>query len=196
MNNNNLDKILRKLGDFDPHANPNWDAFLADNESHLQNPDKNPDQVSGKNTRYSRGIQHTGILFLAIAAIFTTWYLTGDNLNSDSDKTPEKHMATQPREKANAPDETKTGTYIFDEPESISEQPKQASDEVQPQVNDNSIDAVIPISIDEIETEKIIEPEVLQNKTQDSKGVIISDTVFIKKTIFIKDTIRMKKIIR
>ena len=195
MKNSNLDKILRKLGDFDPRATPNWEGFLADNESHLQNPDSAPDQVFEKSTRYSRGVQHIGIVFLVIATLFTTWYFAED-LIVTSEKTPEKHQATQPLENATVPAESKTGTFTIDETESISEQPKYNSDEIQSQVNNNLIDAVYPISIEEIEPDKILEPTVLQKKPQNSNDVIISDTVIIRKTIYIKDTVRMKKIIK
>jgi hypothetical protein len=199
MTINNLDKILKNLDDFDPQAKPNWDAFLAENESSL-NIDKTPARSSGESIRISQGIKFTGILVLSLAVFFSTWYFTTDNQSADSQQTPEKHQATQ------SPDNT-TKSFNTEQDFQLNEQLVPLPEQSNQLIEDNTIFGNNPIETNATELNPMDDnqvqldetigtvpnPEVSQEQNTTETVIRITDTVVVKKTIIVKDTVRIPK---
>lgn len=204
MTINNLDKILRNLDDFDPQAKPNWDAFVAENESGLPSPKKAPARPSDWSIATSQSVKFTGILVLTLAVFFSTWYFTTDKPGAENQQTPEKHQATQSQDNTIESVNTRQDILLNEQLVPLPEHSNQL-------IEDNTIYTISPLEATGIETDPLGSIQVLLDEAIEptmelgqSSGlsrdesptetlVRISDTVVVKKTIIVKDTIRVTK---
>lgn len=190
MKDKNLDKILKQLGDFDPQAKPDWDAFIADNESQISRNENTPGNGAGKSIASNRTLRYAGIFAAAVVALFMTWYFTGTSLDTATQQVlPE----TQ--------DVEVTGDQQDKAPEAIEKigidkiEINQPEVEIQPNLKDDAKALKMQI-IETGQIENAELPEIINDKPAikpaSSPTVIIKDTVFMKKTIYVTDTVKRK----
>lgn len=190
MKDKNLDKILKPLRDFDPQAKPNWDAFIAENESQIVSNGKIPENEAGRSILSNKTLRYAGTFAAAVVALFIAWYFTGTSLDT---ATPQVLPETQ--------DIEVTGDQQDKAPEAIEKigidkiEINQPEVEIQPNLQDDAKALKMQI-IETGQKENSELPEIINDnpiiKPASSPTVIIKDTVFMKKTIYITDTVKRK----
>lgn len=191
MKNKNLDTILKSLGDFDPQAKPNWDGFLAENESQLTPAGETPVSNAGKTVFMNNSLKYAGIAAAVVVGLLIGWYFIGssqgdtqpfeqqNSLNIETQKVQPDETGRLSNEKAQMTKPEINHTLITDQP-GIS-QPFQLETE-DPGLSSEP-ELVIPDN----------QPEMFEiQETGQGNTVIIKDTVFVKKKIYVTDTIRRK----
>ena len=189
MKNKDLDKMLNHLGDFDPLAKPDWEAFIAENETRINPAGKTPVMNAGKKAFINSGLRYAAIVAVASLGLLIAWYFAGTPLDSaqpvkvqESEETvTEKDL---PLQAESVPESN---------PEGFESQPEQLIISDRPEVNQ-------PHQIQTLDFELAIEPEVLDiqdepvhfnmQEPDQHNTIIIKDTVFVKKKVYVTDTIR------
>ncbi len=190
MKDKHLDKILKKLGDFDPQAKPNWDAFIAENESQINNNGKISENEAGKNIVPNKTLRYAGVAATAVVALFIAWYFTGIPFDTSA-----------PQNLPEQQDVEVVGDRQNNVPESIEKidvreiENTQPEVEIQPNIQEDAKSLKTQI-IEPAETNNTNLPDVFDNEQavepSSPKTVIIKDTVFMKKTIYVTDTVKRK----
>lgn len=188
MKNRDLDKILTQLGNYDPQAKPNWDAFLADNESRINANGKTPGNVPGKGILSNKTVRYAGAFMVAAAGLVIAWYFAGspqDSSQPEEGGQPQKtEIITDQPEQAEVPEMKPTEV----EPVSTTV----TEDEQSPDTEELKVDSQ-PEQTKPEATKP--EPSVQDQDKSDIKQVekvTVTDTVFLKKTIYITDTVKRK----
>ncbi len=196
MNDKNLDRILKTLEDFDPQAKPNWEAFVAGNEAHLENTDKTIDQLTGKAAKSFTGIKYAAIILTVVTSIFFIWYFsgTGSDVSTQQNAIPEaiQTPATLPINNTDEPFTEETIPSVTDKP-NVSQEFLNESIIIDDLNTTSGIESVVGSS-GNIGLPVIEEPTTILPKQNENPVLIkITDTVFVKKTIIVNDTIKVKK---
>ena len=196
MTDKNLDKILKTLEDFDPQAKPNWEAFAADNEAHLENADKTIDQVAGKATKSFTGIKYAAIILSFVTGILFVWYFsgTGSDFSTEQNIVPQtiQAPATSPNNNTDEPSSEEIIPALTSKPD-VSQESLNESIIIDAQNPTSGIDLKVEsssnVALPVIEETSIISPAQNENPVI----IKISDTVFVKQTIIVTDTLKVKK---
>lgn len=196
MTNKNLDKILKTLEDFDPQAKPNWEAFVAANEAHLENANKTIDQVVVKATKSFTGIKYAAIMLTVVAGILFIWYFSGTGSDvSTEQKTIHEVIqapAALPNNTLDEPSSEEIIPSVTEKPD-VSQEPINESIIIDVQNNTNGNDSKMGspgnIGLPVIEESTSISPD----KNEKPVVIKLTDTVFVKKTIIVTDTVKVKK---
>lgn len=191
MKNKNLDTILKSLGDFDPQAKPDWDGFLAENESRLNPTCKTPVSNAGKTAFMNSSLRYAAIVTVAALGLLIGWYFVGNP--SDNTQPAEQQEPLKIEAAKDQPDET--GTLTNEKAQITKPEINQTLITDQPGINQ-------PVQLEtekfglSTEPELLIpdgQPEIIENQDHgQGNTVIIKDTVFVKKKIYVTDTIRRK----
>jgi len=196
MTNKNLDKILKTLEDFDPQAKPNWEAFVAGNEAHLENVNKTIDQVAVKATKSFAGIKYAAIMLTVVAGILFIWYFsgTGSDVSTEQNTIHEviQAPAALPNNTLDEPSSEEIIPSVTEKPD-ISQETINETIIIDGQNNTNGNDLEIGSSgnivLPVIEESAPISPD----QTQNPVIIQISDTIVVQKTIIVTDTVKVKK---
>jgi len=194
MKDKNLDKILKQLGDFDPQAKPDWEAFVADNKSRINTEGKIPGNGSGKGILAGKATRYAGAFMVAVTGLLVAWYFAGspvDPAQPADEPAPQKTEVTadQPEEAEVPVVEPKEVTPVTEtSPEDLLTE-SQEKDQVQPLATESE-PAKTEITDSGNETRDNDKAELEKPEQEDT--VIITDTVFMKKTIYVTDTVKRK----
>lgn len=197
MKNKDLDKILKQLGDFDPQAKPNWEAFIADKESRLKEPSKISGTGAGNNFFRNQHLRNAGLALIVVAGLLLTWYYSGNTIltsKTEDNKAPQKIENTikipeQQRQ------ENLTGSEPAEQPARVKAQAADEKPQPEKQI-DNTPVTRSKLSEKQAETPK--EPNLTRaekyHNSQPAKSttVTVTDTVYVKKTIHVTDTVKRK----
>jgi len=190
MKNKDLDKMLKQLGDFDPQAKPDWEAFVAENEPRINTNRKTPDNESGKGFMGSKTARYAGAFIAAVTALFITWYFAGSPTLPSPDPQPQKTEIRQDQPQETPTPEIKSAKA---ESESVSTEIQksehESGEEWQPVKAEPDPDLKELAKPDTPEQEP--ETTKFQN-TEPAEPVTVTDTVYIKRTIHITDTVKRK----
>lgn len=195
MKDKNLDKILKQLGDFDPQAKPDWEAFIAENESHINTAEKIPGNGDGKGILASKATRYAGAFMVAVTGLLIAWYFMGspaDPAEPEKNPKPQKTQIT-----ADQPEEAEVPEL---KPKEATPDPETSPEETMTETQEKNQSQPAATAQDEpINAEKTdavkdsgnnAEAEV--QKPEQEETVIITDTVFMEKTIYITDTVKRK----
>lgn len=191
MTNKDLNKILKQLEDFNPQAKPNWEAFLAENETRLDFTDKTIDQSDAGKTGKFAGLKIAAVIFTLITGIFFLWYFSDSDqaepvniietiqsidkpvtLDNDTGFPDENTLIAAPDQKVQE-EEKANGPLINKEDPTMQTLIDQADGEAMP--NTDGAGEIIPAL-------QPANPVVIK----------ITDTVRVRKTIYISDTVKIK----
>lgn len=196
MKNKDLDKILKQLGDFDPQAKPNWEAFVADKESLLKEPSKIPGTGAGNNFSRDHYLRNAGFALIVVAGLLLTWYYSGNTILSP--KTEENTTPQKIEKTIGIPEqipENIAGPKPVEQPVSVKDQANHEKPQPEMQIEKTPVH---PNKKTEKQANTPDEPRgTSAEKDQTSQPaksntVTVTDTVYVKKTIHITDTVKRK----
>jgi hypothetical protein len=190
----NLDKMLRKLDNFQPDARADWDAFYKKNKNRIP--------VRGSKGIVSKSFVRVSLVLITLIAVFTGGYFyfqpsspTDENVKSEQNITGQtpKNPAGAAHPDSNLQQEAirqntvilpQTGAPVMDNNAAgavkITSGPGAIIQETLPQSNIHPADNMI-----------IDEPDA--GPVPSKSDSTIEEPVIIRKTVIIKDTIRVSK---
>lgn len=191
MNNKDLNKILKPLRDFNPQVKPNWEAFVANQGSHLTSAEKAANRTAENSNTLFTGIKYAAFVLTIVAGLFYLWFLVTDNNDTPTKLQDADKLIEAP---ANANSFDNNQAVIEDEP---GKQPANISADRKsrpPVVNQAKEQTPKAVSGEEQIPESNTENEASTIETNENQVVIkTTDTVVIHKKFFVHDTIKIMK---
>ena len=196
MKHKDLDKILNQLGDFDPQAKPNWEGFIAENESHINPAGKTPGVDTGKKAFINSSLRYAGIVAVVAIGLVLGWYFAG---NPAETAQPDEEQLSPQTEVVN--EQSAKSENVVDESKELAN-PVEAQDKSDQIIVSDQPEIANPVQTDMQEAEITFDTEIPTVNNQDvhtiteqpekKTTILIKDTVFVKKTIYVTDTVKRK----
>lgn len=197
----NVDDLLKKLADYQPSAEPDWESFYADYQNKVESQEKSFSKDI-KNEAISTTVKSSIIVFMVFTVAISTYYLFFRNQAvSEVNETSPIESQTKTTKEASP-----TNTYELIETEKRPESNKQTkpeatNDHIIPQKQDfeaQKVKTPVPGSALKPANEATTYDSIQEHSISRLKSASPDDShsqnqVIIKKTVVISDTLRIKR---